>query len=99
MEVNDIVTVIAFGNEYVGKFVESDDSKITLAKPVMLMLTEQGMGFTGSVAMSGEENPKQVTLHNYQLVTKTNPQIATAYRKHTSGLIDPSAGGNGLIGV
>src|SRR6056300_735413 len=99
MEVNDIVTVIAFGNEYVGKFVESDDSKITLAKPVMLMLTEQGMGFTGSVAMSGEEGPKQVTLHNYLLITKTNPQIATAYRKHTSGLIDPSAGVNGLIGV
>lgn len=98
MEVNDIVTVIAFGNEYVGKFLSRDDSKITLAKPVMLMLTEQGMGFTGSVAMSGEESPKQVTLHNYQLVTKTNPQIATAYRKHTSGLIDPSAGG-GLIGV
>ena len=60
------------------------------------MLTEQGMGFAGSVAMSGEDNPKQVTLRNYNLMTKTNSQIATAYRKHTSGLIDPSAGG-GLI--
>ena len=98
MNDGDIVTVLAFGNEYVGKYNESmsSDSDVALDKPVMLMLTEQGMGFAGSVAMSGEENPKQVILRNYNLMTKTNPQIATAYRKHTSGLIDPSAGG-GLI--
>ena len=96
-ELDEIVTVIAFGNEYVGKYVAGDDKSITLNKPVVVMLTEQGMGFSASVAMSGEEKPKEVTLHNYVLVTKTNPQVATAYRQHTSGLIDPKAGGSGLI--
>lgn len=100
MNKGDIVTVISFGNEYVGKLENVDGNSITLIKPVMLMLTEQGMGFAGSVAMSGEENPKEVTLHNYNLVTKTNAQVAMAYRKHTSGLIDPTGtAGGGLIGV
>lgn len=97
MNSGDIVTVIAFGNEYVGKLVEVTDTKITLDKPVMLMLTQEGMGFSGSVAMSGEENPKQVTLHNYNLVTNTNSQIAGAYQKHTSGLITPTTGGKLIV--
>jgi len=97
MENGDIVTVIAFGNEYVGKLKSVSDTSIVLEKPVMLMLTESGMGFTGALAMSGEENPKEVTLHQYNLVTKTNNPVAVAYRKHTSGLIDPKTNSGGLI--
>lgn len=87
MNKDDVVSVIALGAEYVGKLEEVKENSIVLNNPVMVMVTEQGMGFAASLAMTGEENPKQVELRGYTLATKTNSQVEAGYRQHTSGLI------------
>ena len=87
MNKDDVVSVIALGAEYVGKLEEVKENSIVLNNPVMVMVTEQGMGFAASLAMTGEESPKQAELRGYTLVTKTNSQVEAAYRQHTSGLI------------
>ena len=93
MELNEIVTVICSGMEYIGRYQSSPaQTSVTLNKPVMVMATEQGMGFAGSVAMTGEENPSSITLNGYTLITKTNEPVANAYRQHTSGLVLPQGG-------
>jgi hypothetical protein len=87
IEVGDIVSIITITGEYVGKCSVVKSGSITLERPVMVMATEQGMGFAGSLAMTGEENPKEATFYNVSHMTKTNSQVEAAYRQHTSGLI------------
>ena len=92
---NGVVSIITNSGEYVGKMLEKDESTIVLENPVMVMATEQGMGFAGSVAMTGEEKPKAITFYNISHATNTNSQVESAYRQHTSGLI--TAPTNGVI--
>jgi hypothetical protein len=43
--------------------------------------------------MSGEENPEEITIYNYCLMTKTSKQLTVPYTEATSGIItSPTAG-------
>ena len=92
MNIGDIVTVITMTGEYVGKLEYQNDGIVKLGKPVMVMPHQNGLGFASSLAMTGEENPKEVTLHNVTLVVKTNDDVANGYKQHTGSLITPPAG-------
>lgn len=87
MKKDDIVSVVTLGGEYVGKFVDSDDSKVTIDEPRMVVLSEKGMGFARGIAVTGEENPKTATLRGYTMIIPTNEEVIKAYRKATSGLV------------
>lgn len=92
MNVGEIVTVITNSGEYVGKLAYQGDGLVKLDKPVMVMPHEGGLGFASSLAMTGEENPKEVTLYNVTLVVKTNDNVASGYKQHTGSLITPPSG-------
>ena len=94
MNVNDVVTVVVDnGREYLGKLLDFDDRFVKLGKPFMVMPTEQGIGFAQTMAMSGEENPEEITIYNYCLMTKTSEQLTVPYQEATSGIItNPTAG-------
>lgn len=94
MNSGEVVSIITNSGEYVGKVVQSiAPGVVELDRPLMVMATEQGMGFAGSVAMTGEENPRSVTFYGISHMTKTNSQVEAAYIQHTSGLITkPTAG-------
>ena len=66
-----------------------DTNGITLEDPKLISMGEQGMGFAGGIAMTGNPDPKQVLINLSQIVfvTETNEAVVKAYRHATSGLI------------
>ena len=88
MKNNDVVTVVAISGEYVGRLVGEPVGKLTLSKPRMLVTGQDGgMGFARGVAMTGEENPKEIKFNNFIFVTPTNSEVVSAYVKATTGII------------
>ena len=94
MKNGDIVTVMTISGEFVGKLERQDASSITITDPKFITVTQEGgMGFTNGIAMTGVQDPKEVTLYNVSFVVDTNPEVVSAYRQAVSGLItkpDPS---------
>jgi len=89
MQKNDIVSVMTAYGEYVGKFVEQGNTKVTLKDPRMIVQTEQGMGFAHGICATGKENPLSVDIQMAQVlfIIEVNASIEKEYRKVTSGLI------------
>ena len=89
----DVVTVMTLTGEFVGKLKGVDGANVTLEDPRFVTATEQGMGFAGGIAMTGDADPKEVELFNVAFITQTNPQVESAYRSAVSGIIQPTKGG------
>jgi len=88
MKNGDIVTVMTIGGEFVGKLAELGGGQVTLTDPKFITVTQEGgMGFTNGIAMTGVQDPKEVTLFNVSFVVDTNPEVVSAYRQAVSGLI------------
>ena len=52
----------------------------------MIVQTEGGMGFTHGVAVTGEENPEQVTFLNVVYVIPTNAAVTKAHTEATTSI-------------
>lgn len=90
MKKGDIISVITVSGEYIGKLDESGDT-ICLEDPRMIVQGPEGqMGFAQGVAVTGEKNPTSMQIQSYVFTTKTNDQVAEAYRTHLSGIELPS---------
>lgn len=85
----DVVSVISSTGEFVGKYKDSGASSFVLSDPRMVIQTQEGMGFARGVAVTGEENPTEMSFYTQGIVfvTKTNDEIVKAYTQATSGLI------------
>jgi len=60
---------------------------ICLEDPRMIVQGPEGqMGFAQGVAVTGEKNPTAMQIQSYVFTTKTNDQVAEAYRTHISGI-------------
>lgn len=91
MAVGEIVTVMTTNGEYVGKIKEIslDGSSLTLSDPRLIVMQEQGMGFANGIAMTGIEQPKEVTFKNYTFFTQTDQAVVDAWNEHTGQIIMP----------
>lgn len=87
MKQNDIISVITMAGEMVGKLRGEVGATVTLEDPRMLVQTETGMGFARGVAVTGENDPKEITFQQYVFATPSNEEIVKAWRQATSGLI------------
>lgn len=85
----DVVSVISSAGEFVGKYKDSGASSFVLDDPRMVIQTQEGMGFARGVAVTGEENPSEMSFYTQGIVfvTKTNEEVTKAYHQATSGLI------------
>jgi len=85
---NEVVTVVTAAFEIVGKFdsMGADDA-VTLKDPRLVMATQKGMGLAPGVAMTGEADPDEITLHNVICVMKTDGEVEKNYRSQVSGLV------------
>ena len=87
MKKDDIVTVVTFAGDFVGKYVITDGSTITIKDPRMVIQSQQGMGFAKGICVTGEMDPTEVTFQSYVFVADTNDEIIKAWRQATSGLV------------
>lgn len=83
----EVVTVITYAGEFVGKMGEVKDNSITLKDPRLVMPSEQGLAFGSGVCLTGATHPDEVTFNNYLFYTKTEDKVEKAYRQATSGLV------------
>ena len=91
MKKGDIVSEITVSGEYIGKLELESGDMICLEDPRMIVQGPEGqMGFAQGVAVTGEKNPTSMQIQSYVFTTKTNDQVAEAYRTHLSGIELPS---------
>jgi hypothetical protein len=85
----DVVSVISSAGEFVGKYKDSGASSFVLSDPRMVIQTQEGMGFARGVAVTGVENPTEMSFYTQGIVfvTQTNEEVTKAYHQATSGLI------------
>ena len=92
MEINDVVTVLTTTGEYVGKLIERTDDTLTLKDPRMILQSPEGqMGFARGVAVTGEENPVEMTFSTYVFVCATNETVTQAHASATGALVVPDS--------
>lgn len=94
MNTGDIVTVVTTSGEYVGKLsAMNEDGSIQITDPRMILSNpETGqMGFAKGIAVTGEENPKEVEFRNIVFMTPSNEGIQNAWKDATGQIITPSS--------
>jgi len=92
MKNGDIVTVITVSGEYVGKLTYLDGGNVTIDKPRMILQNPQSgeMGFARGIAVTGVENPEEVSFMSVVFVTPTNEQVQKAWQEATSSIVTPT---------
>ena len=90
MEKGDIVTVVTLSGEYVGKLT-SEVGGYTVQSPRMIVQNQDGqMGFARGIAVTGVENPDEVTFQSVVFLTPTNEQVTKAWQESTSSIVTPT---------
>ena len=88
MKKNDVVALVTFAGEFVGKFVSKENGLIELDDPRMVVQGPEGqMGFARGICQTGIENPTEATFESCVFVTMANKQVSDAYREHVSGIV------------
>jgi hypothetical protein len=90
MKKNDIVTVLTTIGEMVGRFVEENETTVTISSPKMFVNSPQGMGFAPGICISS--CPKSVSPIVFQktnviALVPTVKEIADAWVQSTTGLV------------
>ncbi len=96
---NDVISFrLTTGDELMAKLVDSDESSITVSKPVVVQMrmispTEAGLGFAPFMVSANEETAR-FRFERSKLVTdplKTRKDITAQYVQMTTGLAVPNA--------
>jgi len=92
MNVGDIVSLVTLSGEYVGQITDLNTTSVSLKDPRMILQSQDGqMGFAKGIAVTGEENPKEVEFRNIVFMTPSNEGIQNAWKDATGQIITPSS--------
>lgn len=88
-KLNDIVTVkMVGGDEVLGKLTdERTEDYVELAKPLMVMMAQQGFGLVPYVLTAGPDATIKLDRKHVISYVKTYDEVAKQYIKQTTGLI------------
>jgi hypothetical protein len=88
-KVNDVVSLkLSSGEEIVGKLIEETSDTVTIAKPLMLAQTQQGMGLAPYMfTVDPEKAQLKFNERNIITVSKTMETMAKQYIQSTTGLV------------
>ena len=87
-EVNDVVSIkLSSGEELIGKLVEEGPEVVTLAKPLMLSMTQKGMGLAPYMFTVNPESTIKFNHKNIITIVKTMDTMAKQYIQSTTGLV------------
>lgn len=83
------MTIITSAGEVIGRLTSEDESSIVLENPRSMLITENGAGFAPGISMTGEDNPKEISLNKSHIIfmTKTKEVVAKAWIQQTSGIV------------
>jgi hypothetical protein len=85
--VGDVVSVkLSTGEELISRFTEKTPTHIKLTKPMILVATEQGVGFAPFMFTISPETKIEISINNIICVVKSAKDAADLYIKQTTGL-------------
>lgn len=89
IKLHGIVTVkMVGGDEVIGKLAdERMEEYIEIARPLMVMMAQQGFGLVPYVLTAGPDASIRLDRKHVIAIVKTYDQVAKQYIKQTSGLI------------
>jgi len=87
-KVNDVVSIkLSSGEELVGKLVDESGDTVTLSKPLMLSMTQKGMGLAPYMFTVDPESKISFNEKNIITLAKTMETMAKQYIQSTTGLV------------
>lgn len=87
-KVNDVVSIkLSSGEELVGKLVDESGDTVTLSKPLMLSMTQKGMGLAPYMFTVDPESKISFNQKNIITLAKTMETMAKQYIQSTTGLV------------
>ena len=95
MEKNKVTTLVMInGAEIIGRFVDESDTHITLYKPRMVQVTQQGVGLVNGISMTGKEPDGNFSFarSSIMFMLETVSELATGWTRQTSGIQLPTKG-------
>lgn len=87
-KINDVVSIkLSSGEELVGKLVDESGDTVTLSKPLMLSMTQKGMGLAPYMFTVDPESKISFNQKNIITLAKTMETMAKQYIQSTTGLV------------
>ena len=85
--VGDTVSIkLSSGEEIVARLEAESGDKITVVKPLMLVVQQQGMGLAPYMFTVKHDNKFTLNMQNIICVAKTDKDMASQYIEKTTGL-------------
>ncbi len=86
---SEVVTLVTAAGEMVGRFVEEDETSITLESPRAFVQTQNGVGFAPGVCLTGQKDPEKIAFNKLSviLMCDTNDEVQKIWLQATTGLV------------
>ena len=86
--------VMINGAEIIGRLVKEDEHYITIYKPRLVQVTQQGVGLVNGICMTGKEvnGEFQFTKQSVAYMVDTIEELANGWTQQTSGIVLPPKG-------
>lgn len=83
------------GAEIIGKFIADDFNSITIYKPRMVQVNQQGVGLVNGVCMTGKEPEGDFDFNKtgIMFMIETVEELAAGWTQQTSGIAVPKKSG------
>ena len=86
-KVGDTISIkLSSGEEVVARLEAESGDKITVYKPLMLVVQQQGMGLAPYMFTVRHDNKFTLNMQNIICVAKTEKEMASQYIEKTTGL-------------
>jgi hypothetical protein len=90
IEPNTIVTIkLDSGEEVIAKFVVDLETYVTIMKPLVIMMSPQGLAFGTWVATMEQDKDINIAKNHIMSIGKTNEKVVTEYTNATSSIKQP----------
>ena len=84
---NDTVSIkLVSGEEVIGKFISDDDKVITLEKPLMLAMSQKGIGMAPILMTVNPETKLKFNKSSVMIMAHSDDEIAKQYIYQTTGI-------------
>jgi hypothetical protein len=89
----DVITIkLISGEEVIGKFISGDDSVIVLDKPLMLAMSQKGIGMAPVLMTVNPETKLKFSKQAVMVSAHSDDEIAKQYVYQTTGIQPVTAG-------
>ena len=86
-KIGDTVSIkLSSGEEVVARLEAESSDKITVVKPLMLVVQQQGMGLAPYMFTVKHDNKFNLNMQNIICIAKTEKEMASKYIESTTGI-------------